>query len=81
MVAAIWLTQIGPAMQSGVTTLGFLPSFPAFDIAAWQPLLWQFILLCASASLFFAGPGGLSMDRAVSGRPVINKTKAPAPSK
>lgn len=81
MVVAIWLTQIGPAMQSGVTTLGFLPSLPAFDIAAWQPLLWQFSLLCASASLFFAGPGGLSMDRAISGRPVINKNKAPAPAK
>lgn len=81
MFVAIWLTQIGPAMQSGVTTLGFLPAHPPFDIAAWQPLLWQLSLLCAAASLFFAGPGGLSMDRAISGRPVINKNKAPASAK
>lgn len=81
MLVAIWLTQIGPAMQSGVTTLGFLPPHPPFDVAAWQTLLWQLSVLCASASLFFAGPGGLSMDRAISGRPVINKNKAPAPAK
>ncbi|MBL8877271.1 MAG: DoxX family protein [Phycisphaerae bacterium] len=79
MMAAIWLTQIGPAVQSGSGTLGFLPPHAAFDVAAWQTLLWQFSLLGAALSLFFAGAGGLSMDRAISGRPVVNKSKsAPA---
>mgnify|MGYP001168770343 CR=1 FL=1 len=81
MVVAIWLTQIGPAMQTGVATFGFLPPNAPFDVGAWQPLLWQFSLLCGAASLFFAGPGGLSMDRAISGRPVINKGKTAAPAK
>lgn len=79
MLVAIWLTQIGPAIQSGSATLGFLPPHPAFDVSAWQTLLWQFSLLGAAASLFFAGAGGLSMDRAISGRPVVNKSK-PAPA-
>lgn len=80
MLNAIWLTQIGPAVQSGNATLGFLPPHAAYD-AAWQTLLWQFCLLCAAMNLVFAGPGGLSMDRAISGRPVVNKAKPVAPPK
>lgn len=80
IAVAIWLTQIGPAIQSGNATLGFLPNNPAFDVAAWQTPLWQLCILCAAISLFFAGPGGLSMDRIISGRPVVSKNKpAPAP--
>ncbi|MGH7242421.1 MAG: DoxX family protein [Phycisphaerales bacterium] len=81
MLVAIWLTQIGPAIQSGTATFGILPPHAAYDVAAWQTLLWQLCLLCAAASLFFAGPGGLSMDRAISGRPVVNKNKPAAPAK
>lgn len=80
IAVAIWLTQIGPAIQSGNATFGFLPNNPAFDVAAWQTPLWQLCILCAAISLFFAGPGGLSMDRIISGRPVVSKNKpAPAP--
>ncbi|MBS0190227.1 MAG: DoxX family protein [Phycisphaerales bacterium] len=79
MATAIWLTQVGPAIQSGNSTLGFLPNHPAFDLVAWQTPLWQLTLLCAALSLLFAGPGGLSMDRVLSGRPVVNKSK-PAPA-
>lgn len=79
MAVAIWLTQIGPAIQTGNSTLGFLPSHQPYDIAAWQTLLWQLCLLCAALSLLFAGAGGLSMDRVISGRPVLNKSK-PAPA-
>ncbi|MBX3388446.1 MAG: DoxX family membrane protein [Phycisphaeraceae bacterium] len=81
MLTAIWLTQIGPAVQSGNASLGFLPPYPAFDVKAWQTLLWQLCLLCAAMNLVFAGSGGLSMDRAISGRPVVNKTKPAAPAK
>ncbi len=82
MGAAIWLTQIGPAIQSGNTTLGFLPLHAPYDVAAWQTILWQFSLCMAACSLFFAGSGGLSMDKLIAGRPVVNKPKpASAPAK
>ncbi|MFO0861111.1 MAG: DoxX family protein [Phycisphaerales bacterium] len=81
MMVAMWLTQIGPAMQSGNATLGFLPAHAAFDMMAWQTLLWQLALACAAWNLVFAGPGGLSMDRAIAGRPVVNKPKPAAPAK
>jgi len=63
MANAAWLTQIGPALQSGDTVLGFLPNYPTFDVAAWTPLLWQFALFCAGSALLFSGAGALSLDR------------------
>lgn len=81
MATAIWLTQIGPALQSSNSTLGFLPPYAPYDIAAWQTPLWQLCLMCAALSLFFAGAGSLSMDRVISGRPVLSKSKPPAPAK
>ncbi len=70
MLAAMWLTQIGPAMQAGRTVLGFIPDHPPYATdAAGSPmfamLLWQFSLLCAGLSLTFSGPGLLSFDRAL----------------
>ncbi|MGD9691102.1 MAG: DoxX family membrane protein [Phycisphaerales bacterium] len=62
MVGAIWLTQIGPAVQSGKATLGVLPSHGTFDVAAWMPLQWQVALLCMSAALLFVGPGAAALD-------------------
>jgi len=65
MVGAMWLTQIGPAMQSGDTVLGFLPNYPAFDPGAWMPLMWQFSLLAASLAVFLLGSGAIGIDRAL----------------
>lgn len=70
MLGAIWLTQIGPAMQSGRTVLGFIPDHPPYATdAAGSPLfamlLWQVSLLCIGLSLTFSGPGVLSFDRAL----------------
>lgn len=48
MLGALWLTQIGPAVQSGVTNLGFLPAYPAFDERAWALFFWQLALLGTS---------------------------------
>ena len=62
MVVAAWLTQIGPALQSGDTVLGFLPSYPAFGME-WTTPLFQLTLFCAGLGLFFAGGGALSLDR------------------
>lgn len=63
MGCAIWLDQIGPAIQSGQTFLGFLPNHAGFDVAAWRPLLWQFTLLMSALCLMCTGSGGLSLDR------------------
>lgn len=70
MVVAIWLTEVGPALQSGDTFLGFLPNYKAFGSdAAGNPLFarlfWQFSLLCIGLALTFSGPGWLSFDRAL----------------
>ncbi len=81
MLAAIWLTTIGPAVQSGHATLGFLPQHDPFDINAWTPVFFQFTLLMSALALFFAGPGMLSLDRLLMGSrpqedpPPNNKSK------
>ena len=67
MVAAMWLTQIGPAMHgSDPAFLGFLPplqiSDPAVWTTAWQTLFHQFTLMCAAAALALIGAGALSLD-------------------
>lgn len=69
MAGAIWLTTIGPAMQSGQTTLGFLPDHELLNIMAWQTPLWQFALLMASLAVFCMGSGALSIDRLLFGNP------------
>jgi uncharacterized membrane protein YphA (DoxX/SURF4 family) len=71
MAAAIWLTQVGPAIQSGSSVLGFLPQ-GVFDLQpdddyAYAQLLWQFALLLMAVALFFSGPGALSIDRVLFG--------------
>jgi uncharacterized membrane protein YphA (DoxX/SURF4 family) len=70
MAGAIWLTQIGPAIQSGVTWAGFLPRHAPYGLDdAGNPLfimlLWQLSLLCAAKALVFLGGGFLSFDRAL----------------
>jgi len=68
MLVALWLTQIGPAIQSGATQLGFLPAYEVFDIAAWTPLLFQFSLLGAASTLVLLGPGSISIDAMAFGK-------------
>ncbi|MEL7471982.1 MAG: DoxX family protein [Planctomycetota bacterium] len=66
MGVALWLTQIGPAIQSNATQLGFLPMYtPWYDATQWVWPLWQLALLCAAFSLLFSGAGALSMDRLI----------------
>jgi len=65
MVGAIWLDQLGPAMQVGNTTLLILPGYGVWDIAAWRPLLWQFSLFCSACALALLGAGVPSLDRAL----------------
>lgn len=68
VAGAMWLTEIGPAVQMGRTVLGFLPDRPAFDTEAWRPLLWQFMLFMAALAVVFAGPGMLALDNVLFGR-------------
>lgn len=80
MLGAIWLTQIGPAMQSGHTQFGFLPDWGAFETnsigeSMWFTLLFQFALLASAGAVFFLGAGGLSIDRVIFG----GKRKGPKP--
>ncbi len=63
MLGAIWLTQIGPAVQAG----GILPDYPAFDMA-WTKLFFQLSLLGAALALALLGSGALSVDRLLVGR-------------
>jgi uncharacterized membrane protein YphA (DoxX/SURF4 family) len=72
MAVAIWLTQIGPAMQAGGALFGFLPPYGAFDLDAsgkpvWMPLLWLAALGASSAAVVFLGGGTLSLDRVIFG--------------
>lgn len=59
MMTAMWLTEIGPAWVSG----GFNPPRETFDVEAWRPALFQFVLLCAALSLTVLGSGSLGFDR------------------
>ena len=68
MGMAMWLTQIGPAIQSGNTWLGFLPMNDPWNVATYSVFLWQLALLAAGLALAFSGPGTLSLDRFIFGR-------------
>jgi len=67
MGVAMWLTQIGPAMQAGTTQYGFLPPHDIWDAQAWMPLMWQFSLMGSALALVFLGGGTLSLDRPLFG--------------
>lgn len=79
MLGAIWLTVIGPAIQSGQTVLGILPDHAVFDNEAWTGPMWLLSLLCCSLALCFAGPGTLSVDRLLLGGPPKPPPPKPAP--
>ncbi|RNC80390.1 MAG: DoxX family membrane protein [Phycisphaera sp.] len=72
MLTAMWLTQIGPALQAGGAYLGFLPN-GVFEIGpggyAYTQLLWQFALACSGVALLLIGPGCFSIDRLIFGAP------------
>lgn len=67
MVVAIWLTEIGPAMQSGTTHLGFLPAYDWFNPGAWNRLWLQSCCLVMALSLAALGSGRLGLDHVVLG--------------
>lgn len=68
VLVTAWLTQLGPAIQSGDTRLGVLPDRPLLDPSNGQELLWQFTLLMGVLTLGLAGSGALALDRAIFGK-------------
>lgn len=66
MLVAMWLTEIGPAIQSGKTSLGFLPAYEPFT-GEWMMLSFQFALFAAASAVLFLGPGAASLDAAIFG--------------
>ncbi len=74
MAGAIWLTAIGPALQSGDTVLGILPRHDAWDGLAWMGLLYQFALMMMAVAVMFSGAGTLALDNLVFGRKTDDDT-------
>lgn len=68
MIVALWLTQLGPAIQTGQTAFGIFPDRPLFNPAEWQGVIWPFTLFMAALTLVLAGPGAYSLDRAIFGK-------------
>lgn len=77
MATAMWLTQIGPAVASGKTMLGFLPDQPLFG-PGWDHLFLQFTLFCCAMALVCLGSGSLGLDRLLFRSAPAPKPKAPA---
>lgn len=78
MLVAVWLTEIGPALQSGRALMGFLPAYADGYKVALSPdgyvtLLWQLALLSMALAISMLGPGMLALDLAMAPR------AAPAP--
>ncbi len=63
MIGAIWLTEVGPAMQVGKVVLGFIPHRDFFAIDVWKTLFWQLSLLTSALALALLGAGAISLDR------------------
>lgn len=79
MAAAMWLTEIGPAIQGGSAVLGVLPGYPAFSVEQWKTPMWQFALLMMSMALVCSGAGAASMDGGLSKPSSGGGEKPPAP--
>lgn len=66
MAGALWLTQLGPAMASGAAFLWVLPAWemddPARWTSAWQPMFFQFTLMCTALAVTLLGAGWPSLD-------------------
>ncbi len=65
LLTALWLTEFGPAVQSGHAVLGILPNRPFLVLGEWRHFLWLGALTLGSLALALAGPGGAAIDRAL----------------
>lgn len=67
MGVAMWLTVVGPAIQSGNAWLGFLPAGGFAKPEVYQTWFFQLSMLAMGLALVFSGPGMLSLDRWIFG--------------
>lgn len=63
MLGAMWLTEVGPAVQAGTTVLGFIPDRDWLAVDQWKTVFWQFSLMMGALALAFLGSGALGLDR------------------
>ena len=63
---AVTVQDLLQVIQSGNTTLGFLPAYPAYS-PDWMTLSFQFALFAAATAVLFLGPGAASLDAAIFG--------------
>jgi uncharacterized membrane protein YphA (DoxX/SURF4 family) len=61
MSGALWLAFIGPAIQKGDATLGFLPAYSTWSME-WSNFLFPLSLLCMAVATLLLGAGTLSLD-------------------
>lgn len=66
MLVAMWMTQIGPAIQSGDTFLFILPNHPWNRMDLFVPFMFQFTLFMMALALTILGAGSASVDGAPS---------------
>lgn len=64
-LAAMWLTQVGPAMSTGQTTFGLLPDRTWWDPQLWTAFFWQLLIIASGFAVACMGAGALSVDRAL----------------
>ncbi len=64
-LAAMWLTQVGPAVSTGQTTFGLLPDRTWWDPQLWAPFFWQLLIIASGIAVACMGAGALSVDRAL----------------
>jgi uncharacterized membrane protein YphA (DoxX/SURF4 family) len=62
MLGALWLTAVGPAVQTGDVVFGFIPAYGRWDGARWTVPLWNMALFTMALCVFLSGPGTLAMD-------------------
>lgn len=63
MIGAMWLTEVGPAVQAGTTVLGFIPDRDWLAVDQWKTLFWQFSLVMSALALACMGSGAMGFDR------------------
>jgi len=62
MLGALWLTAVGPAVQTGDVVFGFIPAYNRWDGAKWTVPLWNLALFTMALCIFLSGPGALAID-------------------
>jgi uncharacterized membrane protein YphA (DoxX/SURF4 family) len=81
MLGAMWLTEFGPALQTGRTYLGFIPRHGSgFAGSEYMTLFLQMCLFSMAVAVAAIGPGACSLDRALCRKAPPKPAPKPAPA-